>query len=188
MIVNYDDPDEVSLQVLSATAWHRTVAPTSPPVHWPWPRPTPRTSHRGIVERGMDGSRSEALQHDGLRGKDLRHLYFNDVRLPKQNVLGKPGEDFDRHARTHQWRLSLGTDSVAAADGLIDATNEHVLDRRRCGRPLADLERVKEKIGRRVSYLFGLKSLTYVTAGRLTNRCPTPRSSRPSAGASPRCR
>ena len=30
----------------------------------------------------------------GLRGNNLRPLYFNDVRVPPENVLGEPGEGF----------------------------------------------------------------------------------------------
>ena len=48
-----------------------------------------------ILEKGMEGFEvGERYDTMGLRGNDLRHLYFNDVRVPPENVLGEPGDGF----------------------------------------------------------------------------------------------
>ena len=48
-----------------------------------------------ILEKGMKGFEvGERYDTMGLRGNDLRRLYFNDVRVPAENVLGEPGEGF----------------------------------------------------------------------------------------------
>ena len=48
-----------------------------------------------ILEKGMKGFEvGERFDTMGLRGNDLRRLYFNDVRVPAENVLGEPGEGF----------------------------------------------------------------------------------------------
>src|SRR5207248_2846048 len=100
------------------------------------------------------------------RGNDLRPLYFHDVRVPPENVLGEPGEGF-RIAMDvlNNGRLSLGTGSVGLAKKLVDLAIDHVTTRRQFGRPLADFDMVEDKIGWMVSYLFGLESLAYLTTG-----------------------
>jgi acyl-CoA dehydrogenase family member 9 len=120
-----------------------------------------------ILEKGMKGFEvGERYDTMGLRGNDLRRLYFNDVRVPAENVLGEPGEGFRIAMQIlNNGRIGLGTGSVGAAKGLLDLTIEHVKERRQFGRPLADFELVEEKIGWMVSYLFGLESLCYLTCG-----------------------
>jgi len=120
-----------------------------------------------ILEKGMKGFETgERYDTMGLRGNDLRPLYFKDVRIPPENVLGEPGEGF--HIAMHilnNGRLSLGTGSVGAAKWLLDEAIDHVNTRRQFGHPLADFELVQEKIGWMVSYLFGLESMAYLTTG-----------------------
>jgi acyl-CoA dehydrogenase family member 9 len=120
-----------------------------------------------ILEKGMDGFEpGERYDTMGLRGNDLRPLYFKDVRIPPENVLGEPGEGFKIAMHVlNNGRLSLGTGSVGAAKWLLDEAIEHVKERRQFGRPIAEFELVEEKIGWMVSYLFGLESMAYLTTG-----------------------
>jgi acyl-CoA dehydrogenase family member 9 len=102
----------------------------------------------------------------GLRGNNLCPLYFEDVRVPPENVLGEPGEGFRIAMQVlNNGRLSLGTGSVGLAKRLIDLAIDHVTSRRQFGRPLADFDMVEDKIGWMVSYLFGLESMAYLTTG-----------------------
>ncbi len=120
-----------------------------------------------IVERGMEGFESgERYDTMGLRGNDLRPLYFKDVRIPPENVLGEPGDGFRIAMEIlNNGRMSLGTGSVGLAKRLLDLTIEHVTERHQFGRPLADFDMVEDKIGWMVSYLFGLESMAYLTTG-----------------------
>jgi acyl-CoA dehydrogenase family protein 9 len=120
-----------------------------------------------ILEKGMKGFEvGERYDTMGLRGNDLRHLYFKDVRVPSENVLGEPGEGFRLAMQVlNNGRLSLGTGSVGATKGLLDRVIAHTKERRQFGRPLADFELVQDKIAWMVSYLFGLESMTYLTCG-----------------------
>ena len=76
-----------------------------------------------ILEKGMDGFEvGERFDTIGLRGNDLRRLYFKDVRVPKENVLGDPGEGFQIAMHIlNNGRLSLGTGSVGGASGCSTA-------------------------------------------------------------------
>jgi acyl-CoA dehydrogenase family member 9 len=120
-----------------------------------------------LLEKGMKGLEvGERYDTMGLRANDLRRLYFKDVRVPPENVLGEPGQGFRVAMQVlNNGRIGLGTGSVGGAKKLLDLAIEHVKERRQFGRPLADFELVQDKIGWMVSYLFGLESMTYLTCG-----------------------
>ena len=120
-----------------------------------------------LLEKGMDGLEvGERYDTMGLQANDLRRLYFKDVRVPTENVLGEPGEGFRVAMQVlNNGRIGLGTGSVGGAKKLLDLAIEHVKERRQFGQPLADFELVQDKIGWMVSYLFGLESMTYLTCG-----------------------
>ncbi|MBM3668290.1 MAG: acyl-CoA dehydrogenase [Actinobacteria bacterium] len=120
-----------------------------------------------ILEKGMEGLEvGERYDTMGLRGNDLRRLYFKDVRVPAENVLGEPGEGFRIAMQIlNNGRIGLGTGSVGATKKLLDLTIAHVTEREQFGRPLADFELVQDKVGWMVSYLFGLEAMTYMTCG-----------------------
>jgi acyl-CoA dehydrogenase family protein 9 len=127
-----------------------------------------------ILEKGMKGFEvGERFDTMGLRGNDLRRLYYRDVKVPAENVLGEPGDGFKIAMQIlNNGRLSLGTGSVGGAKRLLDLTIEHVKERKQFGRPLADFELVQDKIGWMVSYLFGLESMAYLTTGLVDQGVP----------------
>ena len=124
-----------------------------------------------ILEKGMKGFEvGERFDTMGLRGNDLRRLYFKDVKVPAENVLGEAGDGFKIAMQVlNNGRIGLGTGSVGATKGLLDRTIEHVKERRQFDRPIADFELVQDKIGWMVSYLFGLESMCYLTCGLVDN-------------------
>ena len=102
----------------------------------------------------------------GLKANQLRHLTFNDVRVPPENVLGEPGDGFRIAMHVlNNGRMSLGTGSVGAMKQVLDLAIEHTSDREQFGRPLADFELVEEKISWMTSYLYGLESMCYLATG-----------------------
>jgi acyl-CoA dehydrogenase family protein 9 len=127
-----------------------------------------------ILEPEMEGFEvGERYDTMGLRGNDLRHLYYRDIRVPAENVLGEPGDGFHLAMEIlNNGRMSLGTGSVGAAKKFLDVAIEHVTERRQFGRPLADFELVQEKIGWMVSFLFGLESMAYLTTGMVDAGVP----------------
>jgi len=120
-----------------------------------------------IVEKGMEGFEvGEAYDTLGLRANDLRHLTFHDVRVPRDNVLGDPGDGFKIAVETlNSGRLSLGTGSVGAVKVLRDMAVEHVLSRHQFGHPLADFELVEAKIAWMEMMHYGYRAMAYLIAG-----------------------
>jgi acyl-CoA dehydrogenase family protein 9 len=120
-----------------------------------------------ILEKGMEGFEvGERYDTMGLRGNDLRRLYFKDVKVPAENVLGEPGEGFKIAMQVlNNGRIGLGTGSVGATKKLIDLAIDHTRERRQFGHPLSEFELVQDKIGWMVSHLFGLEAMCYLTCG-----------------------
>ena len=120
-----------------------------------------------ILEKGMKGFEvGHRYDTMGLRANDLRHLHFNDVRVPPENVLGDPGDGFKVAMHIlNNGRMSLATGSVGGAKWLLDGAIAHVTERRQFDRRLADFELVQDKVGWMVSQLFGLESMAYMTTG-----------------------
>ena len=88
------------------------------------------------------------------------------MRVPKENLLGEPGEGFRIAMNTlNNGRMSLGTGVVGGTKRLITQAIEHTRNREQFGRPLAEFELVEDKIGWMVSYLYGLESMAYLTTG-----------------------
>jgi alkylation response protein AidB-like acyl-CoA dehydrogenase len=127
-----------------------------------------------ILDAGMQGLEvGERYDTMGLRANDLRRLYYKDVRIPPENVLGEPGEGFKIAMQVlNNGRMSLGTGSVGATKVFLDLIIDHVKERKQFGRPLADFELVQDKIGWMVSYLFGLEAMTYLTTGLVDREVP----------------
>jgi acyl-CoA dehydrogenase family protein 9 len=127
-----------------------------------------------LLEKGMEGLEvGERYDTMGLRANDLRHLYFKDIRVPAENVLGEPGEGFRVAMQIlNNGRIGLGTGSVGGAKKLLDLSIDHVKERRQFGQPLADFELVQDKIGWMVSYLFALESMCYLTCGLVDQGIP----------------
>jgi len=118
-----------------------------------------------IVEKGMAGfDVGPPYETMGLKGNDLRPLYFRGVRVPPENVLGEPGEGYRLAMEVlHDGRLTLAAGCVGSARRLLDLAVPHVTTRRQFDRRLGDFELVAMKVGSMVSYLYGLEAMVYLT-------------------------
>lgn len=108
----------------------------------------PTQRHAGmsllVIEDGMEGfSRGRNLEKIGLHAQDTAELFFEDVRVPVENLLGTEGEGF-RHlvANLPQERLSLATGSIAHAQAAFDWTLEYVKERQAFGQPIGGFQTV----------------------------------------------
>ncbi|HTU31304.1 MAG TPA: acyl-CoA dehydrogenase family protein [Solirubrobacteraceae bacterium] len=102
----------------------------------------PSQRHKGIslliVEAGMEGfSRGRNLEKVGMHSQDTAELFFEDVRVPAENVLGEIGQGF-RYMTSNlaQERLSIAIAAVGAARGALDQTLAYVKERTAFGQPV----------------------------------------------------
>jgi alkylation response protein AidB-like acyl-CoA dehydrogenase len=95
-----------------------------------------------VVEKGMPGfTRGRKLDKVGHRGQDTGELFFDDVPVPLENVLGEPGRGLHYLMRNlPQERLSMAVYAVAAAEHALDITLEYVRGRNAFGRPIGSFQ------------------------------------------------
>ncbi len=101
-----------------------------------------------IVERGMEGfERGRNLKKMGLKAQDTAELFFNNVRVPVQNVLGEPGKGFFYLMEgLAEERLIGAAGYLAAAQVSWDLTAEFVRERKVFGKPLAAFQNTQFKL------------------------------------------
>lgn len=98
-----------------------------------------------VVERGMSGfERGRKLKKMGLHGQDTAELFFDNVRVSKENVLGDPRQGFANLAKCLAIeRLQVANGSIATAQLAFDLTLGFVKERRVFGKPLGALQSVR---------------------------------------------
>jgi long-chain-acyl-CoA dehydrogenase len=106
----------------------------------------PSQRHAGIslliVERGMEGfERGRNLEKVGQHSQDTAELFFHDVRVPAENLLGEAGAGFRyMTANLAQERLSIALSAVAAARGALQVTLEYVKQRQAFGQAIGSFQ------------------------------------------------
>ncbi|MBS7706207.1 acyl-CoA dehydrogenase family protein [Chelatococcus asaccharovorans] len=98
-----------------------------------------------IVEAGMPGfERGRRLKKMGMSAQDTSELFFHDVKVPKDNVLGDPTQAFAYLARFLSCeRLIASVGSMAAAQTAFDLTLDYVRERRAFGRPIGAFQNTR---------------------------------------------
>jgi acyl-CoA dehydrogenase len=108
----------------------------------------PRQIGLFLVERGMEGfERGRNLKKMGLKAQDTAELFFNDVKIPKDNVLGDPLKGF--HYLMHglaEERLIGAVGYMASAQRAFDLTRDFVADRKAFGQRIADFQNTRFKM------------------------------------------
>ncbi len=101
-----------------------------------------------IVERGMEGfERGRNLKKMGLKAQDTAELFFNDVKVPRENVLGEPGKGFIYLMEgLAEERLLGACGYLAAAQLSWDLAADYVKERKAFGKPLVAFQNTQFKL------------------------------------------
>jgi len=109
----------------------------------------PEKGHRGfsllIVERGMKGfERGRNLDKLGMHAQDTAELFFNDVEVPAENLLGEEGMGFV-YLMTNlaQERLGIAVGAIAVADAAVKWTLDYTKERKAFGQSISQFQNSK---------------------------------------------
>ncbi len=109
----------------------------------------PEKGHRGfsllIVERGMKGfERGRNLDKLGMHAQDTAELFFNDVEVPEENLLGEEGMGFV-YLMTNlaQERLGIAVGAIAVADAAVKWTLDYTKERKAFGQSISQFQNSK---------------------------------------------
>jgi alkylation response protein AidB-like acyl-CoA dehydrogenase len=109
-------------------------------------RTDPGAGHRGIsllvVERGMAGfERGRNLDKIGLHAQDTSELFFRDVRVPRDNLLGTEGGGFVALMQNlPRERVTIGASALAGAEKVFEDTLAYAKERQAFGRPIGKFQ------------------------------------------------
>ncbi len=104
-----------------------------------------------LVERGMPGfEKGQRLKKMGMKAQDTSELFFNDVQVPVDNLLGgtaMEGRGFICLMEQLPWeRLQIAITAVAAAQAAIDWTLDYVKQRKVFGQSVASFQNTRHTL------------------------------------------
>jgi hypothetical protein len=102
----------------------------------------------------------------GIRGTATTKLAFENMRVPKENILGPPGKGL-RIALTvlDFGRTTFGACCTGAAKTCLELARNHARTRIQFGQPLAKFELVQKKLAHMAAWTYAMEAMTRVTAG-----------------------
>ena len=101
-----------------------------------------------IVESAWEGfSRGAVEKKMGMHGSPTCDLIFENVRVPKENLLGKEGQGFKICMTTlDSGRITVATQGLGIAQGALDEAVKYVKERVQFGRPISKLQNTQFEI------------------------------------------
>ena len=106
----------------------------------------PSQRHKGmsllVIERGMKGfERGRNLEKIGLHSQDTAELFFTDVQVPVENLLGNEGEGFlQLVTNLPQERMSIAAAGLATTRAALGWTLDYVKERTAFGKPIGSFQ------------------------------------------------
>lgn len=106
----------------------------------------PAAGHKGIslivVERGAEGfERGRKLDKVGMKAQDTAELFFREVRVPAENLIGEEGRGFyHMMGNLPTERLAIAVAALASAQRAFEVTLEYAKDRTAFGRPIGEFQ------------------------------------------------
>jgi alkylation response protein AidB-like acyl-CoA dehydrogenase len=119
-----------------------------------------------ILEREMPGFSAHRIKEKmGIRGSSTAELVFQDIRVPKENVLGQIGEGFTIAMKTlDESRLSLAAGCIGASKELIALCVDFGKKRSAFGQPIANFQAIQWMIAEMATEVYLMESVVYRTA------------------------
>ncbi|MDO5062562.1 MAG: acyl-CoA dehydrogenase family protein [Peptostreptococcaceae bacterium] len=119
-----------------------------------------------IVEKGWEGfTFSDHYDKMGIRSSITAELIFNNVKVPKENLLGKEGEGFKIAMGTLDGgRIGIAAQALGIAQGAYEAALEYTKERVQFGKPIAANQAVAFKLADMATHLRTSRLLIYSAA------------------------
>jgi acyl-CoA dehydrogenase len=130
------------------------------------PKPTERYSFL-LVEKDRPGFQASKLTGKmGIRASDTAELFFNDVLVPEENLIGgKEGQGFPQVMHLFNInRVVAASQGVGVAQGALDRALTHIKNRGQSGKPLASFQGVQFKVAEMAARIEASRRLYYTAA------------------------
>jgi len=126
----------------------------------------PRGATAFIVDKGLEGfTIAEPYDKMGIRSSHTCELNFNNVRVPKENVLGREGEGFRVFmASLDGGRVGIGAQSLGIAQGAYEESVNYAKERVQFGQPIAFNQAISFKLADMATKIRCARLLVYTAA------------------------
>ncbi|MCP4004336.1 MAG: acyl-CoA dehydrogenase [bacterium] len=130
----------------------------------------PESGYRGIttfvVERDMPGftigKKEDKL---GIRASSTCELILEEVRVPKDSIVGKVGQGYKIAIETlNEGRIGIGAQMVGIAQGALDDSLAYTAERKQFGRPIGDFQAVQFDLARMATDIEAARLMVYNAA------------------------
>ena len=101
-----------------------------------------------ILEKGTDGfSIGRKENKMGIRGSDTHSVMFSDVKVPKENLIGKEGFGFEFAMKVLQaGRIGIAAQALGIASGAYELALAYSKERKTFGKPIAEHQAIQFKL------------------------------------------
>ncbi|MDH5682270.1 MAG: acyl-CoA dehydrogenase family protein [Spirochaetota bacterium] len=119
-----------------------------------------------IVTRDMGVKSGPPEKKMGIKGSNTTTLYFEDVKVPAENLLWEEGKGFRIAMEVlNQGRLGLSAGCVGPSYEVLKMSLEHAQKREQFGEPIFNFEMIKAKLSRMTVSAFIMDAMVYLTSG-----------------------
>ena len=128
-----------------------------------------------IVEKAFEGfSVGKKEKKMGIRGSATCELIFENVKVPKENLLGKRGDGFKIAMKTLDGgRIGIAAQALGIAEGALDATVGYVKSRKQFGRSISAFQNTQVQLADMATKVAAAKGLVYAAVNAKANKLPT---------------
>ncbi|QIK76185.1 acyl-CoA dehydrogenase family protein [Nocardioides piscis] len=121
-----------------------------------------------VVEKSDVGfSFGEKERKLGIKGSPTRELLFDNVRLPRDRMIGEPGTGLRLALRTlDHTRVTIGAQAVGIAQGALDFAVGYVKERRQFGKAISDFQGIQFMLAGMAMKLEAARQMVYVAAAK----------------------
>jgi alkylation response protein AidB-like acyl-CoA dehydrogenase len=130
------------------------------------PEAGPRGISAFVVEKSDGGVSFGAPEKKmGIKGSPTREVYFDNVRIPADRMIGEEGTGFKTALRTlDHTRLTIGAQALGVAQGAVDYCLRYVQERKQFGKPIAEFQGVSFMLADMAMKTEAARSLIYRAA------------------------
>lgn len=127
-----------------------------------------------IVESGFDGfSIGKKEKKMGIRGSSTCELIFENVKVPKENMLGRRGEGFKIAMKTLDGgRIGIAAQALGLAEGALETTVAYVKSRKQFGRTISAFQNTQFVLADLATKTAAAKLLVYAAVDAKQNKAP----------------
>ena len=127
-----------------------------------------------IMEKGMPGFTFGTKEKKmGIRGSATYELLFDNVKVPKENLLGEVNKGFKiAMATLDGGRIGIGAQALGIAQGAIDETVEYVKNRKQFGKRIAEFQNTQFELAAMQTKVDAARLLLYRAATAKQNHEP----------------